>query len=233
MGYPGWQHASLRDRRAEETVLKWSMETLVRKSAVFPCLIVIPFLAAFLTTTLVRPASSHGVDRPANASAPVEHRLRLYHTHTGERIDIVYRRGDQYLPEAEERLDFFLRDHRTGDVKHYDPHVFDILSDLAAAVGHPGGEIDIICGYRSPWSNEFLRARSSGVAKNSLHMQAHAIDIRFPGVDTMTLRDAALTLGRGGVGYYPRSGFVHVDTGRVRTWCYGCSGIVATAHRED
>jgi len=157
-------------------------------------------------------------------SSAQEHRLRLYHTHTGERIDIVYRRGDQYLPEAEAQLDHFLRDHRTGEVKHYDPHVFDILSDLAAAVGHPNGEIDIICGYRTPWSNEFLRARSSGVAKNSQHMQAHAIDIRIPGVDTLKLRNAALALGRGGVGYYPRSAFVHVDTGRVRTWCYGgCS----------
>jgi len=162
--------------------------------------------------------SSSAVDGPDQ-----EHHLRLFHTHTGERIDIVYRRGDLYLPEAEERLDHFLRDHRTGDVKHYDPRVFDILSDLAAAVGHPGAEIDIICGYRSTWSNEFLRSRSAGVAKNSQHMQAHAIDIRIPGVDTLTLRDAALALGRGGVGYYPRSGFVHVDTGRVRTWCYGCA----------
>ena len=160
-----------------------------------------------------------------------EHRLRLYHTHTGERIDIVYRRGDQYLPEAEDQLDHFLRDHRTGEVKHYDPRVFDILADLTTAVGHPGGEIDIICGYRSSWSNEFLRARSSGVAKHSLHMQAHAIDIRIPGVNTLTLRNAALHLQRGGVGYYPRSGFVHVDTGRVRTWCYGCTD--ASAHRED
>jgi uncharacterized protein YcbK (DUF882 family) len=157
----------------------------------------------------------------ADSNTLQEHHLRLYHTHTGERIDIVYKRGDQFLPEAEAELDHFLRDHRTGDVKHYDPHVFDILSDLAAAVGHPNGEIDIICGYRTPWSNEFLRARSSGVAKNSQHMQAHAIDIRIPGVDTLTLRNAALALGRGGVGYYPRSGFVHVDTGRVRTWCYG------------
>jgi len=159
------------------------------------------------------------------------HRLRLYHTHTGERIDIVYRRGPTYLPEAEEQLDDFLRDHRTGAVKHYDPRVFDLLADLASAVGRPDAEIDIICGYRSPSSNEFLRARSSGVAKNSLHMQAHAIDIRIPGVDTITLRDAALKLGRGGVGYYPRSAFVHVDTGRVRTWCYGCSA--ASAHRRD
>ena len=161
--------------------------------------------------------------RAADDFGSQEHHVRLYHTHTGERIDIVYRRGDNYLPEAEALLDHFLRDHRTGDVKHYDPHVFDILSDLAAAVGHPNGEIDIICGYRTPWSNEFLRARSAGVAKHSQHMQAHAIDIRIPGVDTLTLRNAALALGRGGVGYYPRSEFVHVDTGRIRTWCYGCS----------
>jgi uncharacterized protein YcbK (DUF882 family) len=166
-----------------------------------------------------------GSDRAAESASPPEHHLRLYHTHTGEHIDLVYRRGDQYLPEAEAQLDHFLRDHRTGDIKHYDPHVFDILSDLAAAVGHPNAEIDIICGYRTPWSNEFLRARSAGVAKNSQHMQAHAIDIRIPGVDTLTLRNAALALGRGGVGYYPRSAFVHVDTGRVRTWCYGCSSL--------
>jgi len=153
----------------------------------------------------------------------LDHHLRLYHTHTGERIDVIYRQGDTYLPEAEAQLDQFLRDHRTGEVKHYDPHVFDILSELTSAVGHPGAEIDIICGYRSSWSNEFLRSRSSGVAKNSLHMQAHAIDIRIPGVDTLTLRNAALALHEGGVGYYPRSGFVHVDTGRVRTWCYGCT----------
>jgi uncharacterized protein YcbK (DUF882 family) len=149
--------------------------------------------------------------------------------HTSEHIDIVYRRGDVYLPEAEAELDHFLRDHRTGDVKHYDPRVFDILSDVAAAVGHPGVEIEIICGYRTAGSNEFLRARSAGVAKRSQHMQAHAIDIRIPGVDTLTLRNAALALGRGGVGYYPRSEFVHVDTGRVRTWCFGCSSSSASA----
>lgn len=165
----------------------------------------------------------------ADISKAQEHHLRLYHTHTGEHIDIVYRRGSQYLPDAEAKLDLFLRDHRTGDVKHYDPRIFDILSDLATAVGHPNGEIDIICGYRTPWSNAFLRAHSAGVAKNSQHMQARAIDVRIPGVDTLTLRNAALALGRGGVGYYPRSGFVHVDTGRVRAWCYGCSESRAAA----
>jgi len=191
------------------------------------------FSACAIVFCLSTATINRGV-QAATSSASEEHRLRLYHTHTGEHIDIVYRRGDAYLQEAEIQLDHFLRDHRTGDVKHYDPHVFDILSELTAAVGRPGTEIDIICGYRSTWSNEFLRARSSGVAKNSLHMQAHAIDIRIPGVDTLTLRNAALALERGGVGYYPRSGFVHVDTGRIRTWCYGCGASVASvAHRED
>ncbi len=161
----------------------------------------------------------------ALSSSPVaiqEHRLHLYHTHTGERIDIVYRRGDAYIPDAIQKLDHFLRDHRTGDVHHYDPHVYDILADLTAAVGRPDGEIDVICGYRSPWSNEFLREHTAGVAKHSLHMQAKAIDIRLPGTDTLVARDAALQLHRGGVGYYPHSDFIHVDTGRVTKWCFGC-----------
>ena len=164
-----------------------------------------------------------GSTSPANSSLGEDRHLRLYHTHTGERIDIVFKHGATFVPEAEAQLDYFLRDHRTGEVKHYDAHLFDILADLTGAVGHPSAEIEIICGYRSSWSNEFLRSRSSGVAKNSLHMQAHAIDIRIHGVSTLALRDAALALHQGGVGYYPRSGFVHVDTGRVRTWCYGCA----------
>jgi uncharacterized protein YcbK (DUF882 family) len=192
-------------------------------------------LGTALCLLAVSPRNSFALT--ADLVSSEEHHLRLYHTHTGERIDIVYRRGDRYLPEAGAQLDHFLRDHRTGDVKHYDPHVFDILSDLAAAVGHPNAQIEIICGYRTPWSNEFLRARSAGVAKNSQHMQAHAIDIRIPGVATLALRNAALALGRGGVGYYPRSGFVHVDTGRVRTWCYGCSSTntptAVAAHSSD
>ncbi len=187
-----------------------------------PILLLAPLCSAPLI-----PASSSSTST-VESSPSLDHHLRLYHTHTGEHIDIIYRHGDTFLPEAEQQLDYFLRDHRTGEVKHYDPRVFDILSDLAASLGHPNAEINIICGYRSSWSNEFLRARSSGVAKNSLHMQAHAIDIRIPGVSTLALRNAALALGRGGVGYYPRSEFVHVDTGRVRTWCYGCASNGAT-----
>jgi uncharacterized protein YcbK (DUF882 family) len=149
-----------------------------------------------------------------------EYRLRFYHTHTNERLDIVYRRGETYLPEALDKLDHYLRDHRTGEVHHFDPHLFDLLYDLTASVHDSGGEIDVICGYRTPWSNEFLRTRSAhtGVAVHSLHMQAEAIDIRLPGITTQALRDAALRLQRGGVGYYRESNFVHVDVGRVRRW---------------
>ena len=154
---------------------------------------------------------------------PQEYRLRLYHTHTGERLDIVYRRGDEYVPDAIAKLDYFLRDHRTGEVHHFDAKLYDILEELTVALGRPGAEIDIVCGYRTPWSNEFLRSHSEGVAKSSLHLQAQAIDLRIPGVETQRLRNIALSLHRGGVGYYPRSDFIHVDTGRVRQWCFACA----------
>jgi uncharacterized protein YcbK (DUF882 family) len=168
---------------------------------------------------LLAPAFAHG-STESTPPAGHEYRLRFYHTHTRERLDVVYRRGDQYIPAALDELDHFLRDHRTGDVRHFDPRLFDLLHDLTASLGDSGGEIDVICGYRTPWSNEFLRTRSAhtGVAQHSLHMQAEAIDIRLPGIPTSELRDAALRLHRGGVGYYRSSDFVHVDVGRVRRW---------------
>jgi len=153
--------------------------------------------------------------------------LLLYNTHTAERIEIVYRHNDQYIPGALAKLDYFLRDHRTGDVRHFDPRLYDILSDLTSSIGHPGGEIDIVCGYRTPSTNESLRAHTTGVAKNSLHIQAEAIDLRMPGIDTLKLRKAALALQRGGVGYYPHSDFIHVDVGRVRQWCFDCPATLA------
>jgi len=161
--------------------------------------------------------------RGGTGSAPPaahEYRLSFYHAHTGERLNVVYRRGDKYIPEALEQLDHYLRDHRTGGVRHFDPRLFDLLYDLTASLGDSGGEIDVICGYRTPSSNEFLRTRSpyTGVARHSLHMQAEAIDIHLPGIPTSELRDAALRLHRGGVGYYRSSDFVHVDVGRVRQW---------------
>ena len=168
---------------------------------------------------LLTPVLGRGGTESASAAAH-QYRLRFFHTHTGERLDIVYRRGDAYIPEALDVLDHYLRDHRTGDVHHFDPRLFDLLHDLTASLGDSGREINVICGYRTPWSNEFLRTRSphTGVAQHSLHMQAEAIDIRLPGIPTSVLRDAALRLHRGGVGYYRSSDFVHVDVGRVRHW---------------
>ncbi len=158
----------------------------------------------------------------ASSRTAAEHSLQLYNTHTNEKIDIVYRRGDQYIQSALAKLDYFLRDHNTNEVRHFDPRLYDILSDLTASVGHPGGEIDIVCGYRTTSTNAALREHTIGVAKNSLHIQAEAIDLRMPGVNTLKLRKAALALARGGVGYYPHSDFIHVDTGRVRQWCFDC-----------
>jgi uncharacterized protein YcbK (DUF882 family) len=157
---------------------------------------------------------------PLNATNPEqsEYRLRLFHTHTGKQLNVVYRRGNTYDPSALDQLNEYLRDHRTGDLHQYDPRVFDLLHDLSVKLGHPNAEINVICGYRSSWSNEFLRAHGHGVARHSLHMQAMAIDIRIPAVQTLAVRDAALDMRRGGVGYYPKSDFVHVDVGRVRRW---------------
>jgi uncharacterized protein YcbK (DUF882 family) len=172
-------------------------------------------LSSGLILASLQAASANAAEGPLR-----EYRLRLFHTHTNERINIVYRRGDVYIPEAVNRLDQFLRDHRTGDVRQLDERLFDLLHDLSESLGKPGAEIDIVCGYRTPWSNEFLRTRTplSGVAVHSLHMEGEAIDIRMPGVSTSRLRNAALILHRGGVGFYPTSQFVHVDVGRVRRW---------------
>ena len=147
-----------------------------------------------------------------------EYELRLFNIHSGQRLDIVYRRGADYIPEALTELDSYLRDRRTGNIRHFDPRVFDLLHDLQAKLERPNSEIDVVCGYRSPWSNEFLRTHGHRVAKHSLHMQALAVDIRIPGVTASRLRDAALALHRGGVGFYADSAFVHVDVGRVRRW---------------
>lgn len=162
----------------------------------------------------------------ATPAAGEQYHLKLHHLHTGESLDVVYRIGDTYLPAAMDKLNHFLRDHRTQDTSHYDPREFDLLHNLLTRLNKPNGEIDVVCGYRTPWSNNFLRTRgpNTGVAKNSQHTQAKAIDIRIPGIATRKLRDIALSLGAGGVGYYPISQFVHVDVGPVRTWTFKGKG---------
>lgn len=151
-------------------------------------------------------------------AGPREERLLSFvQTHTHERITAPYFANGDYLPEGLARLSSFLRDHRTGDEHLIDPVLFDILNDLRLATG-TSAPFQVISAYRSPRTNAMLRGNGHGVAKGSLHVEGRAIDVRLSDVRTSVLRDAALELERGGVGYYRDSDFVHVDTGRVRRW---------------
>jgi uncharacterized protein YcbK (DUF882 family) len=155
---------------------------------------------------------------PALASVLGARRLALAHTHTREQIDLVYAVGDHFIPQALDTLNRFLRDHYTGDIGVIDPQVFDQLNLVRQALGCERA-FEVISGYRCPATNANLRlTRSGGVAKHSLHMEGRAIDVRLPGVPLADLRDAALSLRAGGVGFYAREQFVHLDTGRVRHW---------------
>jgi uncharacterized protein YcbK (DUF882 family) len=143
--------------------------------------------------------------------------LSFAHTHTGETLTVPYFADGEYLAAGLARLEHLLRDHRTDEEHRIDPSLYDILNDLKLATG-TGEPFQIISGYRSPKTNARLRAAGRGVARHSLHMDGKAIDVRLADVKTSVLRDAALELRRGGVGYYRKSDFVHVDTGRFRTW---------------
>jgi len=144
-------------------------------------------------------------------------RLGFYHTHTRESLELVYHDGRRYVPESLSRINQFLRDFRTLDVHPIDPGLLDILLATRTALGSEQ-RFEVISGYRSPATNEMLRHKHKGVAKTSLHMQGRAIDVRLTGIGTDHLHRAALDVGRGGVGYYPESDFVHLDTGHVRSW---------------
>ncbi|MBL8199993.1 MAG: DUF882 domain-containing protein [Chromatiales bacterium] len=152
---------------------------------------------------------------PAAATGP--RRLAFYHTHTSETLDIVYSENGSYVPDALAEIQHLFRDFRTGDIHRIDPALLDILHDVKQATGGRR-HYEIISAYRSPVTNHMLAARSGGVADRSLHLQGQAIDVRLPGVRTADLRRAALQRAGGGVGYYPGSDFVHMDTGRVRSW---------------
>lgn len=144
-------------------------------------------------------------------------KISFRHAHTGESFSGVYRVGDKYLPEAFERLSYVLRDFRTNEVFPMDPSVIDILSIVQRKTGS-SEPMETLSGYRSPKTNAMLRENTIGVASNSFHMYGQAIDIRIPGYSTSKVRKVAKSLEAGGVGYYPRSNFVHVDTGKVREW---------------
>jgi uncharacterized protein YcbK (DUF882 family) len=157
-----------------------------------------------------------GASRSALAARPARE-LSFHSIHTGETVTAVYRQDGRLVPRGLARLDYILRDHRTGDVRPIAPGLLDLVHELKQAMGYEQ-PIGVISGYRSPATNAMLAARSKGVAKNSYHLRGMAVDIRMPGRPLAELRDAALRLRRGGVGYYPASDFVHVDVGPVRSW---------------
>jgi uncharacterized protein YcbK (DUF882 family) len=151
------------------------------------------------------------------AAAPEERRLKFFHTHTGKSLEIVYARDGRYLAPALDSINEFLSDFRTGDVANIDPALLDTLYEVRKSLGSDA-TFEVISAYRSPATNEMLRSQSTGVARDSQHLLGKAIDVRLRGTATSRLRDAAIALERGGVGYYPDSDFVHMDAGRVRTW---------------
>ena len=142
--------------------------------------------------------------------------MSFYHTHTGERLKINYS-CDGCKPSTLKKVNNFLRDFRSGEVHSIDPTLLDILNQIQQKSGSKG-VIEIISGFRSPTTNNLLRSKSSGVAKKSLHMKGQALDIRLTDLNTKDLRDVSISLQQGGVGYYAKNDFVHIDTGRFRTW---------------
>jgi uncharacterized protein YcbK (DUF882 family) len=143
--------------------------------------------------------------------------LSLLNLHTSEKLEVRYFENGNYVPGALAQLNHVLRDHRSGEAAAMDPKLFDQLHALAECA-RCAPHYQIISGYRSPASNAGLRKKSSGVAQHSLHMEGRAIDVRLAGTACHQLRDLALGMQAGGVGYYAKSNFVHLDTGRVRTW---------------
>jgi uncharacterized protein YcbK (DUF882 family) len=171
--------------------------------------------SALLASALSVPA----IGRAATAAAgmPHERTLRMYNTHTGESLRSVFWAEGKFVPEAMNDINKLLRDHRNNQVAQIDPKLLFLLDQVSNQVGS-NNVVHIISGYRSPESNQLLHHNTSGVAKHSMHLEGKAIDVRIPGRDLAALHKAALHVGGGGVGYYPDSQFVHMDTGRLRHW---------------
>jgi uncharacterized protein YcbK (DUF882 family) len=168
---------------------------------------------AGLALTLAAP----GVMASAAPAAARDRKLSFYNTHTSEKLSATFWSDGDYLDDGVEDISWILRDHRADIVSSIDRKLIDLLYQLQAKVDHQG-EFHVISGYRSPATNDMLSKKSSGVAKHSYHMLGQAIDVRLPGFDTTKLHKAAKSLKAGGVGYYAKSDFVHLDVGHVRYW---------------
>lgn len=143
--------------------------------------------------------------------------LSFEHAHTGDKLKLTYFEGGRYIKGALHEIDYLLRDYHTDDIHPIDTALLDQLFDLKQTLGI-NKPFHIVSGYRSPFTNSQLRKHSHGVAEHSFHMQGRAIDIRVEGVHAKTIKNAALTMARGGVGFYPHNDFVHLDTGEIRNW---------------
>lgn len=167
------------------------------------------------TTALSLPNAFAGLS--SSSIAQPDRKLSLLNLHTGEHLKATYWAEGQYQTSELKAINHVLRDHRTGDAYHMDNDLLNLLNTLHQKMGSKKA-FQVISGYRSPKTNAALNKKSSGVAKKSLHMQGKAIDIRLPGCQLSDLRKAAINCQTGGVGYYPKSDFIHIDTGNVRRW---------------
>jgi uncharacterized protein YcbK (DUF882 family) len=170
-------------------------------------------LAAPVALALLGPLTP----REAEAAGRRERRLALHHLHTGEALEATYFADGRYLEDGLRRASWLLRDWRAKRARAVDPELLDLLWAVRRRLG-TDAPVHVVCGYRTPETNAMLRRRSEGVARASLHLKGMAIDLRVPGRPLRQVRAAAAGLKGGGVGYYPRSDFVHLDTGRVRHW---------------
>ena len=166
-------------------------------------------------SSIITPASAAIFGRGTRSDGA--RKITFRNSHTGEMFSGVYRVGDKYLPDAFERINVVLRDFRSNEMFPIDPRVLDIIYSVHELT-QQDEPYEVLSGYRCPKTNSGLRKHGEGVAKNSLHMTGQAIDLRLPGFDTKQIRNLAVSLKAGGVGYYPKSNFVHMDTGDVRTW---------------
>ena len=161
--------------------------------------------------------SRHASLSTGNYYTPSHKTLCLEHEHTGDKLKLTYFEQGRYVHGALQEINFLMRDYHTDDVHPIDTALLDQLFDLNEILGI-NKPIHIVSGYRSPFTNAQLRRNTPGVAEHSFHMQGRAIDIRIEGVQARTIKDAALSMAQGGVGYYPYNNFVHLDTGDIRTW---------------
>ena len=178
------------------------------------------FGAAAVAAALAPSQALAAAGMKASSALAAERGLSFFHTHTGERLTTAYCSAGEYVAPALSDVNLLLRDFRVNQVKAIDPALLDLLFELNGMLG-TDQPFHVISGYRTPQTNAMLQERGgahSGVASHSLHMDGKAIDIRVPGIKLERLRDSAKSLKIGGVGYYPGSNFVHVDTGRVRHW---------------